>query len=468
MSGVEALGVAASILQLVDMSSNLKLISLTAELNDKSKNGRGTIQSIQIECNTIQSAVLSIKLWEEANHGQYRPDTSSQMQNLKSAVDLLHVGLKALFSDLEEIKSSLRARLRFVWSDRKLRTLLDEVRWQSNALNLLLSALHLPGPQQENKMKKVAQSLSIRYGTDDEGRSPSSILSDQEFDFDDEVVNSQAYRHTLARLERRVPAAAPVAKAPEYSIFLIPSEFCEGSSDSALNCLTQDIVDDVFLEGYKGLNERLKTTVPGAASLTSRIAHALPIRPNLSWESRWRFYIYCAPCRWHMDLSLAVCAHTIGFNGFIRVDDRLHSGCCAGGSGSQSAAPRMKSLEKTIADVVDEWRNHSNFSRTDFTSLFDQPWLERRSILRDFGEEDGDAGSEEGAMYTPRLDDYIAQADDDQRVAALVFFTSTQDIQALLDSEVVAKKRAVQEKVIYRLDFDAKKNGWMMDVFGRL
>jgi hypothetical protein len=33
--------------------------------------------------------------------------------------------------------------LRFVWSDQKLKTLLDEVRWQSNALHLLLSALNL-------------------------------------------------------------------------------------------------------------------------------------------------------------------------------------------------------------------------------------------------------------------------------------------------------------------------------------
>jgi hypothetical protein len=73
MSGVEALGVAASILQLLDMSS--KLISLTSELKDTSKNGRGTIQSIQTECNTIQSAVLSIKVWEEANG--HRPDASA-------------------------------------------------------------------------------------------------------------------------------------------------------------------------------------------------------------------------------------------------------------------------------------------------------------------------------------------------------------------------------------------------------
>jgi hypothetical protein len=51
---------------------------------------------------------------------------------------------------------------------------------------------------------------------------------------------------------------------------------------------------------------------------------------------------------------------------------------------------------------------------------------------------------------------------------ALVVFTSTQDIETLLDSEAVMNQMTVQEKVIYRLDFDARKDGWMIDVFGRL
>ncbi|KAJ6501760.1 hypothetical protein DFH09DRAFT_1375704 [Mycena vulgaris] len=467
MSGVEALGVAASILQLVDMSS--KLISLTSELKDASKNRRGTIQSIQTECNTIQSAVLSIKVWEEAN--QHRPDASLQIHNLKLAVELLHAALEALSSDLEAIKTSLRARLRFVWSDQKLKQLLGEVRWQSNALHLLLSALHLPGPQKDNKMKTVTQSLSIRYRMDEQRRVPGSILSDREFAFDDEVVNSRAYRDVLARVAVRQKAPAAPVEAPEYTIFLIPSEFYAGApSDSALNCFTQDIVDDVFLKGFDGLHERLKTPAPGAASLASRFAHALPVRPNLSRASRWRFYIYCAPCRWHMDLSLAIYAHVIGFNGLIRVDDRLQHGCCGGGLESQSVAPRMKSLEKTLADIEDEWRNHHDYSRSKFSSAFDQSWLQRQNLLRDFGAKDGDADEpdEEAAARTPRLDDYVTQAEDDQRVAALVVFTSTQDIEILLDSEAVVKKMAVQEKVIYRLDFDARKDGWVMDVFGRL
>jgi hypothetical protein len=71
-------------------------------------------------------------------------------------------------------------------------------------------------------------------------------------------------------------------------------------------------------------------------------------------------------------------------------------------------------------------------------------------------------------MRTPYLDDYIAQAEGDERVAALVVFVSTQDIETLLDSEMVMNKMAVQEKVIYRLNFDARKDWWMMDIFGRL
>jgi hypothetical protein len=130
-------------------------------------------------------------------------------------------------------------------------------------------------------MKTVAQSVSIRYRMDEQRRVPGSILSDQEFEFDNEVVNSRAYRDALARVAAR-HKRAPV-EAPEYSIFLIPSEFCVGTpSDSALNCLTQDIVDDVFLKGYDGLDKRLKTR---ARRLKPGLAHrprpAGPTQPQL-------------------------------------------------------------------------------------------------------------------------------------------------------------------------------------------
>ncbi|KAK7033430.1 hypothetical protein R3P38DRAFT_794595 [Favolaschia claudopus] len=536
MSGIELLGVAASILQLADIASTL--ISLTNELKDKSNSARGTIQSIQTECSTIQSAVLSIKVWEEATRKERSPEVVLQVQQLKLAVDLLHAALAALSADLEAIKNSLRARLRFVLSDQKLKMLLEEVRWQSNALHLLLSALHLPGPQQ-NKLKTVANSVSIRYGIDQEDNrrrvpKPGSILSDdREFDFDDEIVNSRVYRDALAAAQqpRRAPAMAPV-KRPEYSIFLIPTEFCVGgpaytlsdaasgsplespsaSSSSATattdeDCLTQAIIDDMFLCGYKGLSQRIRSTVPGASSLSSRVAHSIPIRPNESWESRWRLYIYCAPCRWHVDLSLSVCAHCIGFNGFIRVDERLCGGCCDTQPGAEPQADgaeaeadgesqkekekemeekkarRMESIQKTLMDVEDEWRNHKNHSRSNFTSLFDVNWLQRQNILRDIraaradsddgeSDEDDDDTASDGPL---RLDDYIAHAEDDQRVAAILVFSCAKDIGALLDTDKVVKTsmkkmhvKAVQEKLIYRLDYDVGKDGWVLDVFGRL
>ncbi|KAJ7931312.1 hypothetical protein B0H13DRAFT_1858151 [Mycena leptocephala] len=367
MSGVEASGVAASILQLVDMSI--------------SKSGRRT--------------------------GTVR--TPLQIQNLKAVIELLNTALEALSLDLEAIKASLRARLRFVWSDQKLKTLLDEVRWQSNALHLLLSALNLPGPQQNNKMKTVAQSVSIRYRMDEQRRVPGSILSDQEFDNE---VKSRAYRDALARVAAR-QKRAPV-EAPEYTIVgVLP-----------LNCLTQDIVDDVFLKDYDGLDKRLKTLAPGASSLGSRFAHALPVRPNLSWESRWRFYIYCAPCRWHLDLSLSVCAHVVGFNGYVRVDDRLRPSCYGGGSQSQSAAPRMKTLEKTLEDIEDKRRNHKVYIRSSF-SKFDLPWLQRQNIMR---AKYGDADEpEEDATRTSRLDDYIAQVEAARRARGLHVHTGHRD-----------------------------------------
>ncbi|KAK7016330.1 hypothetical protein R3P38DRAFT_1402353 [Favolaschia claudopus] len=538
MSGIELLGVAASILQLADIASTL--ISLTNELKDKSNSARGTIQSIQTECSTIQSAVLSIKVWEEATRNERSPEVVLHVQQLKLAVDLLHAALAALSADLEAIKNSLRARLRFVLSDQKLKMLLEEVRWQSNALHLLLSALHLPGPQQ-NKLKTVANSVSIRYGIDQEDNrrrvpKPGSILSDdREFDFDDEIVNSRVYRDALAaaRQPRRAPAMVP-AKRPEYSIFLIPTEFCVGgpaytfsdaaSSNSALgsdspvastsassssvtatpdeDCLTQAILDDMFLCGYKGLGQRLRSTVSGASSLSSRVAHSIPIRPNESWESRWRFYIYCAPCRWHVDLSLSVCAHCIGFNGLIRVDERLCGGCCDTQPGvdgveadgevqkekemEEKKTRRMESIQKTLMDVEDEWRNHKNHSRSNFTSLFDGNWLQRQNILRDMpiraakadsddGESDEDDDADADADGPLRLDDYIAHAEDDQRVAAILVFSCAKDIGALLDTDKVVKTsmkkmhvKAVQEKLIYRLDYDVGKDGWVLDVFGRL
>lgn len=143
MSGAEAVavvGLVASIAQLADLTK--KIVSTIEECRDKNSNIRDTMGAIARECAIIQAALLLIGTWVERELKGTR-DADAQAQSLKSAIDEYGPALEKLLKELGQVKGSLRKRLKYIWSDEHVKALLEEVRWQGNALQLLVSAMRL-------------------------------------------------------------------------------------------------------------------------------------------------------------------------------------------------------------------------------------------------------------------------------------------------------------------------------------
>jgi len=134
-----AIGVIASIVQLIDVTQ--KMIRAADEIREKSSRVKNTVQAINTECATLQSALISIKAWALSNRD--RPEVSPQLDSLQEAVNILLTAMETLLTDLLRINYSFRARLSFSWNNERPKLLLEEIRWQAHALHLLLSALQL-------------------------------------------------------------------------------------------------------------------------------------------------------------------------------------------------------------------------------------------------------------------------------------------------------------------------------------
>jgi hypothetical protein len=143
MSGAEAValvGLFASIAQLADLSK--KILSAVEECREKNSNIKDGMSAIGRECAIIQAALLLIDTWVDREL-RGSSTANAQAQTLQSAIGQYAPVLETLLTELEEVKGSLRKRLKYIWSDGRMKALLDEIRWQGNALQLLVSAMRL-------------------------------------------------------------------------------------------------------------------------------------------------------------------------------------------------------------------------------------------------------------------------------------------------------------------------------------
>ncbi|MCJ1446604.1 MAG: hypothetical protein MMC23_007109 [Stictis urceolatum] len=313
------------------------------------------------------------------------------------------------------------------------------------------------------RISTLRETASVRYSTRpgadgtesvatrSVSRATESIVSNRSFDFDDELVKSKAYRQALV-----APTAAPQPRkpAPDHEVFLVPSDFCFEQEVSEPCCMTKDNLEIMSYGDYDGLQDRCSSNMPAVRSLASRFTAALPTYPNEGWDTRWRLYIYCAPCMFQNDIALSICAHVIGFNGYIRVDDRL----CNCHLSSEGSLQSMRNLEELITVVNDEWQNKKDHTRSWFTSHFDISWLQRRNLLL------------ESAADTKRLSlqTFLDQAEQDQRVAAIIVVSSVADIEQIVKRKPIADPHSIKDGVMYQLKFDGARDTWTTEIFGRI
>ncbi|GME48290.1 Ankyrin repeat protein [Neofusicoccum parvum] len=206
-------------------------------LRDKYQNAANTITAICAESSSISASLSQIQgllLRDAANlesHFHNRPE-------LRETFDTALTGCTVVYACLEEEIQRLTAgardaeavtwkvRCRFIWREDTMRDLLSQLRGQQMALNLLIQMLQLESltelkqlMRDNNAMiSRVAQrSKSIRETNPRIGVRVSSVFTrdrdsvmdnastiDQtEFEFDDTIVNSRAYRRALAAAQQR-------------------------------------------------------------------------------------------------------------------------------------------------------------------------------------------------------------------------------------------------------------------------
>jgi hypothetical protein len=219
--------------------------------------------------------------------------------------------------------------------------------------------------------------------------------------------------------------------------------------------MTPENLAALFAGGYIGVDTCIGKRSPAASNLAQRCSDVLPSRPNKSWETRWRLYVYCAPDIWHVVLALSIAAHLVGFNAVIRVDPGLKADAWS----IHDTLLSLRTLAKLLEEITNEWRIEHNFSRSALSTHFDQAWLQDRIDLLE---------ADNSVASGVSLRRYMEFAVHDQRVAAIVVLGMASDIARMLSSEANMLSATVRDERLYRLEPSGRNNSWVLLPLGKL
>ncbi|KAK0513620.1 hypothetical protein JMJ35_003984 [Cladonia borealis] len=215
-------------------------------LLSKYKHAPQTLASIHTECTTIKLALSHVYWLVNSDSELLSSQLDAQgplaetfdvaLTGCTVAFSLLDVELQKLCQQSKEKESfSTKERIRFVWNEDLARSLLDDMRGLQGAVTLLLTALQTSSlaalnrtiAQQRPVIERVRQSTnSVCQGisqTSQEGNEIfdtysifSSTIGDEEFAFDNEVINSKVYRRVLNKaINAQVLRNADTGHKPE-------------------------------------------------------------------------------------------------------------------------------------------------------------------------------------------------------------------------------------------------------------
>lgn len=261
-------------------------------------------------------------------------------------------------------------------------------------------------------------------------------------------VDARPASSTLQRSEalQRIGQNNPPTVGTFSEMFIVSSTGCSHSGDFESPCVKLEKLDSLTQSGYKGLR--------GPRSLGSKITDTLPRKPNESYETRWRLYIYCPPCLYHLHVALAICAHIVGFRGIIRVDDRLPVSCCP----ATETLRRVTELEALLTNIEREWMEESVFTRSWISSHFDIPWLQRRKLI----------GSTAAGTESFSLKSYLQQERDDPRCSAIIVSAPVSTCERLLRLLPGLTEVAIMDGVVYKVRQSSDMSSWDLNVFSSI
>ncbi|KAK3387788.1 hypothetical protein B0H63DRAFT_509510 [Podospora didyma] len=276
-------------------ASCLKTTKSLYDLNEKFKDAPMAAVSICSESSVISASLAQIQGLLLQRHDL--ADVWKSRTELPVVLDNALTGCMVVFSCLDaEIqrivagasdpsKIRWRSRARLLWNETKLNELLSSLRGQQTAINLLISLLQMDTLNEIKHMlwqrqdtvrtsANITQSLrsnnpSIRvtnsiYGGNDDNHPGSTIMafehdavsmtapSELEFDFDDMIINSQAYRRAFAQAHTHALVGAThqedIGDLIDLTDNLTFKQEVTSASDEPLPHAFQDLQDLVFHE----------------------------------------------------------------------------------------------------------------------------------------------------------------------------------------------------------------------------
>ena len=146
MDPISVIGLVASAAQIIDLSA--KLCKTLVELCGRYRHAVQKLQKAEAECATMQAAMIQIKAWIEHTL-KVVPDGQRLLEPLARSLFGCVSMLQEMCLKIDQYRpgrgQSLRAKFKakYALDENFFRDLLEDLRWQSSALHLLLSATAL-------------------------------------------------------------------------------------------------------------------------------------------------------------------------------------------------------------------------------------------------------------------------------------------------------------------------------------
>ncbi|KAF2868470.1 hypothetical protein BDV95DRAFT_129563 [Massariosphaeria phaeospora] len=259
-----AFGIVASIPQIVQSAKDLY------DLREVYKNASVLITAIYAESMVIAASLSQVQrlLQQDAlqNNPQLLETFDRALTGIRIVYGCLEEEVRALPQNAPNGEMRSRDRVKFaVWKDGIFRDLLQQIRGQQSALSFLIQGLQMESladikqlvqdnsakldqvAKRSNTLRKTHPSIRVPHSVFEEQPDSKdlsdvqSVLNSAEFAFDNEVVNSKAYRRAIALAAAQVQRNDPQRDLIEGD--LIDLESVRGVDDDQEPPISETLVD---------------------------------------------------------------------------------------------------------------------------------------------------------------------------------------------------------------------------------
>jgi hypothetical protein len=118
-------------------------------LHTKQSRAAESLVAIKQECGSLGAAVEGIKVWAKSSAARSESRKvqcealDQALQNLIPSVQVLAEDVDKIMKKAEDGSLGVGAKFKYLWKEEEMRAHLDEIRWQSHHIHILLTTINL-------------------------------------------------------------------------------------------------------------------------------------------------------------------------------------------------------------------------------------------------------------------------------------------------------------------------------------